>query len=362
MNRLVLVINPGASSTKVGLFEDRLGGGLQERLRETLWHDPKDSGLAQTQTEQLMLRRDAVLAFLALKQIPLADLHAIAARGGLLPPLQGGTYRIDAGMVAWLLERPRAQHASNLGAPIAFELAERVGVPAFVTDPVSVDELSELSRVSGLAGVERESLFHALNIRATARRHAAETGRHLDDLRLVVAHLGSGTSLAALEAGRAVDVVNPRDEGPFGADRCGSLPIAPLLDWLEKSGMSLDQARSHLFSQGGLLSLLGTRDLEEVERRILAGDSKARLVFDAMALQIAKAIAQMAVSLSGQVDAILITGGMARSNRLVDAIHARVEFIAPLHVHPGEDELLALAEAAFRVLDGVEEAPCLRFE
>ncbi|MCD6496948.1 MAG: butyrate kinase [Deltaproteobacteria bacterium] len=358
----ILVINPGATSTKIAWFS-----GSHAAFTQNLRHEDTDLDRFERLADQKGYRTDAVLAAVAAAGHGLSDLDAIAVRGGLLPSLPGGTYLVDEAMVAYLKRASRGEHASNLGAIVGFDLAKRVqaapsdattgrNVPVYVTDPVSVDEMEDVARVSGFPPLERESLFHALNIRAVARRHAASQGKALSRMNLVVCHLGTGISLAALRRGQAVDVVNPRDEGPLAMDRAGSVPVVALLDYMRREQVDPAQLKKELFGRGGMHAYLGTRDLREVEARMDRGEAQARVLFDALALQAAKAIAQMAVVLDGAAEAIILTGGMAHSERLVALIREHVSFLAPLFVYPGEDEMQALADGALRVLSGEEEA------
>ncbi len=324
--------------------------------QEVLRHSDEELGHYERVADQRDFRTRRVEELVAGWGRELSELDAVAARGGLLPPVPGGTYLVDEEMVAWLTRAERGEHASNLGALIALDLARRAGAAAYVTDPVSVDEMEAVARLSGFPPVSRESLFHALNIRAVARRHAEVQGISLGELSAVVCHLGTGISVAALRKGRAVDVVNPRDEGPFAMDRAGSVPVVGLLRYLRESGVAPEALERQLFGRGGVFAYLGTRDLREVEARMDRGDARARLVFEALAYQAAKAIGEMAVILAGQARAILLTGGMAHSERLVAAIRDRVVFLAPVFVYPGEDEMLALAEGALRVIEGREAA------
>jgi butyrate kinase len=280
----------------------------------------------------------------------------VVGRGGLLGPVPAGTLRATPEMADELLRGLRGEHASNLGVPIAVALAADHGCPAFTVDPVSVDELVAEARPTGLAGVERRSFAHALNIRAVARRHARSAGRPLESMRLVVAHLGTGVSMAALRDGRMVDVVNPQDEGPFSGDRAGGVPVTAVVEMCFAPGAERGAVRRRLFGDGGLFSLLGTRDVREAIARAAAGDAAAVLVVEAMAYQVAKSIGAMAVALEGRVEAILLTGGMAHQDEVVEPIRRRVAWIAPVLVLPGEDELGALAEGALRVMSGEETA------
>jgi butyrate kinase len=247
-------------------------------------------------------------------------------------------------------------HPSNLGAPLAQALAAGPGCPAFVADPVSVDELEPAARLTGLPELPRRSLFHALNVRAVALRHAATLGRPLADLVLVVAHLGSGVSVALVRSGRVVDVNDSADEGPFSARRAGGLPSMALLELAERDPAGIPALRRRMMAEGGLKAHLGTADLAEAEHRAAAGNTQAALVLEALALQVAKAIGALAAAARGRVDGILITGGMARSERLVEDIAARLRWIAPVTGSPGEAEMEALAGAAARVLRGEEPA------
>ncbi|HET8723736.1 MAG TPA: butyrate kinase [Anaeromyxobacteraceae bacterium] len=346
---LVLVVNPGTGSTKIALFQ----GGTPV-AEEALRHPP-EAIRSPRMADQLPLRLGAVRDFLA-RSAAGRRLDAAVGRGGLLGPVPAGTLRATPEMAEELLRGPRGEHASNLGVPIALAVAREHGCPAFTVDPVSVDELEPEARITGLAGVERRSFAHALNIRAVARRHARAAGRPLAAMRLVVAHLGTGVSLAALRDGRMVDVVNPQDEGPFSGDRAGGVPVTAVVDACFAPGATRESLRRRLFGDGGLFSLLGTRDAREAVARGEAGDAAAALAVAAMCLQVAKSIGALATALEGRVDAVILTGGMAHDPRIVDPIRRRVEWIAPVAVLPGEDELGALAEGALRVLSGEEAA------
>ncbi len=351
---LILAVNPGVASTKLALYR---GDALV--IESKLPHRGLVARPAARVWDELPARTAASASFLAEAGVARGDLAGVVGRGGLLPPLAAGTYAVDAAMLAALEAAARGEHASNLGAAIARAVAEAHGCPAFVVDPVSVDELDPVARVTGLAGIERRSFVHALNLRAVARRHAREAGRPLAALRLVACHLGTGVSLAAFRGGRMVDVVNPQDEGPFSGDRAGGVPATALVDLCFAPGADAAGVRRRLFGDGGLFSHLGTRDAREAVGRVEAGDARASLVLDAMAYQIAKAAGGLAAALEGGVDAVLVTGGMAHLAPVVEAIRRRVAWIAPVRVHPGEDELRALAEGALRVLRG--EEPALRY-
>ncbi|HEX8927081.1 MAG TPA: butyrate kinase, partial [Terriglobales bacterium] len=287
------------------------------------------------------------------------DLHrfdAAVGRGGLLRGVPSGTYRVNQNMLDELRRAKRGDHASNLGAPMADAIAKHAGCKAFIVDPVSVDEWESIARLSGTPLIERPCLSHALNTKVTAKRYAHDQSRPYKDLRLVVAHIGSGNTVSAHRDGHMIDATNSREEGAFSALRAGAVPAIKLIELCDSGEMSAKELERALTAEGGLKAYLGTSDLTEVEKRIDSGDEKAELVFNAMAYQISKDIGAMATVLNGQVDAVLITGGMAFSARLTKAICERVEFIAPVHFYPGEDELQALAEGALRVLTGEENA------
>lgn len=347
--QLLLAVNPGAGSTKLGLF--RGAGRVMEHVER---HAERELERFSRIADQLSWRTAAVRSFLERALVERGALAAVVGRGGLFKPVLSGTYLVDEAMLRDAELSRHGEHAANLGAPIAKAIADEHGCPAFVVDPVSVDELEPVARLSGLAGVERKSLCHALNMRAVARRHAAAVGRRIEELRLVVAHLGTGTSLSAQREGRLVDVVNPQDEGPFSGDRCGGIPATALIELCFAPGAEKSAVRRRLFGDGGLFSYLGTRDVREVAERAERGEAEPRLVLDAMAYQIAKAVGELAAALCGNVDAVLLTGGAAHGRALVSRIRPRVAWIAPVFVYPGEDELLALAEGALRVLGGQE--------
>ncbi len=280
---------------------------------------------------------------------------AVAGRGGLLPPMECGTYLVDDAIVEELHQARRGEHASNLGAVLALKFAQAAGVNAYIVDPVTVDEWQDCARPTGSPLVQRSCVGHALNIKAVARRFAREQGRAYAELRLIVAHMGSGITVSAHRDGRMIDNNTP-EEGPFGPDRTGWLPVRELIKVCFSGAYNDRQLDRMVFGEGGLFAYLGTRDLTEVERRIDAGDAKAAAVYEAMIYQIAKEAGAMAAVLCGKVDAVLLTGGMAHSERMVQKLRGYLEWIAPITVYPGEDELLALAEGVFRVLDGEESA------
>jgi butyrate kinase len=350
---VILVINPGATSTKAAVFED----GRLIRA-EALRHADRDllAFAGGRVLDQLELRLGAVREAFGGRAY-----DAVVGRGGLLEPLPGGTYLVDDEVLDDLRTARRGEHASNLGPFLAAAMAADAGCPAYIVDPVSVDEWPPVARLSGMRGVERESLSHALNTRAVARRHAASAGTAYEALRLVVIHLGSGITVSAHHDGRMVDACNSMEEGPFAMDRAGSVPCMKLLDLAFTATTPAAQAelRRRLFGEGGVYGYLGTRDLEAVLRRIDEGDDEAAAVVAAMLYQVGKEAGAMAAVLEGRVDAVLVTGGMAHAPRIGDALRRTLGWIAPVHLHPGEDEAEALAQGAERVLAGAE--PALRY-
>jgi butyrate kinase len=348
----VLVINPGSTSTKFGVFT-REGAEWVTAIRhgdEELEQFRGRSMLARTGYRAALVEQALRAAGYDAKQFA-----AVAGRGGFLPPIECGTYLVDDAIVEELRQARRGEHASNLGAVLALKFAQAAGVNAYIVDPVTVDEWQDCARISGSPLVQRSCVGHALNIKAVARRFAREQGRTYAELRLIVAHMGSGITVSAHRDGRMIDNNTP-EEGPFGPDRTGWLPVRELIKVCFSGAYNDKQLDRMVFGEGGLFAYLGTRDLTEVERRVDAGDAKAAAVYEAMIYQIAKEAGAMAAVLCGKVDALLLTGGMAHSQRMVERLRRYLEWIAPITVYPGEDELLALAEGVFRVLDGEEPA------
>ena len=352
----VLAINPGTTSTKIGLWTR-----TSEVFAHTIRHGDEEVQRFQGRPmlDRLQYRAGRMEAALEeaglLNAGGLEGLAGVAGRGGFLGPMDCGTYLVNDAMIEVLRQARGGEHASNLGAPLALRFARRAGVEAYVVDPVTVDEWQPCARRTGSPLVERTSIGHWLNTKAVAKRFARERGRPYAELRLVVAHMGSGVTVSAHRGGRVIDS-NSIEEGPFGPDRTGSLPARALARLCFSGAMSGPEVDRHLFGDGGLFAWLGTRDLMEVERRIEAGDARAAAVFEAMVYQIAKETGAMAAVLHGKVDAVLLTGGMAHSAPVLAQLRPQIEWIAPVTVYPGEDELRALAEGVFRVLDGEEEA------
>lgn len=343
----ILVINPGSTSTKVAIAEDdSISSG------ETIRHDANELAHFPKAWDQFPHRLQ-VCRHWALPR--LTECSAVVARGGLLRPLQGGTYRVTREMIDDARANLQGEHESNLGCALADELAREYDCPAFIVDPVSVDELDCLARYSGLPFIERKSLSHALNIHAAGRRAASTLGIAFSESSLVVAHLGGGISIAPLRGGKIVDVNDASSDGPFSSERTGGLPLQQFVSLCFSDNYSEEEVRKLVTKKGGLTAYLGTNNLPEVEERIGSGDRSARETYEAMAYQIAKEIGAMATVLKGNVQAIVLTGGAANSKMLTQWIEERVRFIAPVMIFPGEDEMSALAHGALRVLRGEEQ-------
>ena len=349
----VLAIDPGSTSTKIAVYVNERAEWMRNLCHSDAEMEPYRG---RPILDQLEFRRAAIDRALGAAGYTLDGFDAVAGRGGLMRPIASGTYRVNEAMLADLRAAAHGEHASNMGAFLAQSLAACGGGLACVVDPVSVDEYSDKARVSGTALDERHSLSHALNTKAVAKRFAREKGLAYTDLRLVIAHLGSGISVSAHEGGRMVDVNLAGQEGPMSTERAGGLQWFSVVQMCFSGRYTQESMYNALFREGGIYSYLGTKDLREVESRIATGDAKAALIFDAMVYQVAKEIGAMAAALNGRVDAILLTGGMARSEKLIAALREAIEWIAPVVLYPGEDELQALAEGALRVLRGDEEA------
>jgi butyrate kinase len=348
---LILALNPGSTSTKLAVFQNN-----KEALAVTVRHSVSDFAGLESVADQYPIRRRLISERLAQEGYAIEDFDAIVARGGLMRPIEGGTYRINQRMLRDLRAAKRGEHASNLGALIADALARPAKIPAYVVDPVSIDEMIDIARVSGLPEISRQSLWHALNIRRVARIVARRMGKRMADLNLVMAHLGGGITVAALRRGRCIDVNNAIEGGPFSPERAGGLPILQFMDAVLASGLGREEWFQRLTRQAGVVAYLGTNDIPRVERAMRKGRKKETLIWNAMVYQIAKEIGAMATTMECRVAAIVLTGGLAYSRKLVGAVRRRVGRIAKVIAYPGEDELAALAEGALRVLRGEEEA------
>lgn len=349
---LILAINPGSTSTKVGLFS-----GANLLYDESFHHSREDLAQFSQLADQLDFRTAVVESFLQKHQVRVPDLVAVVSRGSILKPVQSGAYVINDAMLADLKSfKYGGDHVSRLGPQIAAILARPHQLPAYIVDPISVDEYASESRYSGLPELPRISLLHALNTRAIAYRYAADQGTTIDQLNVVIAHLGGGLSFTPLQNGKMIDNNNANENGPMSPERAGTLPSLQLAQLCYSGRYTQAEMTKRLIGGGGLMAHLGTNDLREALQMTDGGDEHAAEVLEAMFYQMAKEIGAMAVALKGECSAIILTGGMAHSERLVERIRDYVSWIAPVVCYPGEDELKALAEGAWRVLQGEEEA------
>ena len=349
----VLVINPGSTSTKVSVFENG-----EEVLKIRIDHPIEELEKFDRLMDQKDFRKEAVVKSLKEKGYDIKDFDAIACRGGILPPLSGGTYRVNEEMVDYLMNESPVEHASNLAAVIGYELAKPLGIPVFITDPISVDEMIPEAKLSGIPQIERKSYGHYLNMKAVARWVAEkEYGKKYEELNFVVVHLGGGISVAAHRKGKVIDINNANDEGPFSPERTGELPVGDLVKVAFSRKYGKRELKKRYVGKGGLVAYLGTNDMREALRRAREGDEEAEKVVEAMAYQIAKEIGGMAAVLKGEVDGVIITGGIAYNDDFIERIAKYIRAKLPkIHVVPGEFEMKALAEGAMRVLKGEEKA------
>ena len=346
----ILAINPGSTSTKIAIYENEI-----QKFKTTIEHSAEELEKYKTVAEQYEMRKDAILEYLKNNDYDVAQLDGIAARGAPLPPLNTGAYKINASMVDRVKNRPLAEHASNLAAIIAYELAEKLSIPAYIYDAISSDELSDIARISGMPLIPRDSLLHTLNTRAVCMKTAQKMNKIYKDLNIIIAHLGGGITISVHSKGRIIDIVSD-DEGPFSPERAGRVPCRKLIDMCYSGKYDHGTMRKMLRGKGGLVAYTGTSSAIEVEEKIKSGDENARLVYEAMAYQISKGIGELATVVNGDVDVIIITGGIAYSDIITGWIKERVKFIAPVEIVPGENELEALANGVLRVLRGEETA------
>ena len=346
----VLVINPGATSTKVAVFEEE-----QELLKKSIVHTAQELEGFDRVIDQAEFRQRAVLEAVAEGGFRLEDFDAVCGRGGLYRPIPSGTYAVSDRMMQDVEQAPYGEHPSNLGAYLARRIGDLVGIPAFFVDPVCVDEMTEVAHVSGFAEFRRLSQFHALNQKSVGRKAARQLGKSYEEARLIVCHLGGGVSVAAHDHGRVVDVFNVKDEGAMGMDRGGGLPVNQLIDYCY-AGRSREEVKRTLGRRSGMLSYVGTTDFREICARVVSGDERFTAAYRALVYQLAKDIGAMAAVLHFEVDAIVYTGGMAYEQFFCDDITAYVGRLAPVLRFPGEEEMRALAEGALRVLHGEAQA------
>ena len=347
----MLVINPGSTSTKISIFENEL-----ELFTSNISHGKLELDPFKRVWDQYEFRKKLIKDLLENHGIKPASLSAVVGRGGLFRPVVSGTYIVNELMIEDGRKAYGGEHPANLGAVLAFGIGWDFQIPAFIVDPPSVDEFAEISRYTGLPEIPRKSIFHALNVKATARIAAEELGQKIDQVNLIVAHLGGGITVAALKKGKTIDANNALQSGPFTPERSGTLPMLEFAEWCFLEDTSLEKIKKRMIGGGGLIAYLGTNDCKEVEKRIEAGDKKARIVYEAMIYQIACEIGARAVALKGQIDAIVLTGGLANSEYIIGGLKEWVGFLGKVLVYPGEDEMKALALGGLRVLRGEEEA------
>ncbi len=346
----ILAINPGSTSTKIALYEDE-----RELLLKTLEHSVEEIEKHEKIMDQLQMRKNLVLSFLKDNSYEADIFDAIVGRGGMLPPVNAGAYKVNDLMVDRLKNMPLMEHASNLGAVIAYEIANLTGRPAYIYDSVKVDELNPIARISGMPAIPRTSTSHVLNSRAVAIKAAKKYNGEFEKMNFVVAHMGGGVSLGVYEKGRLVDVISD-DEGPFSPERSGRVNCRELVNLCFSGKYNKKEINKMLSGNGGLKGYLGTVDAREVEKMIESGSEEAALVYEAMAYQISKGIGELATVVKGKVDAIILTGGIAYSKMITGWIRERVESIAPVEIMAGENEMESLALGALRVLRGYESA------
>lgn len=348
----ILVINPGSTSTKIGVFDNE-----RSIFEKTLRHETDKINTFPHIIDQYEFRKQTILETLDEEGINISKLSAVCGRGGLLRPIEGGTYTVNEQMIEDLRKGFAGQHASNLGGIIAFEIASALNIPAYIVDPVVVDEMEEIAKISGIPSIERRSIFHALNQKAVARRVASDHNKRYEDLNLIVTHMGGGITVGVHKNGRVIDVNNGlHGDGPFSPERAGTVPAGDLVSMCYSGEFFREEMMKKLVGQGGLVGYLHTNDATKVEKMVEAGDKKATLIYSAMAYQIAKEIGSASAVLKGKVDAIVLTGGLAYGKNFVKEISSYIDWIADVLVFPGENELQALAEGALRVLKKEEEA------
>lgn len=348
----ILAINPGSTSTKMAVYDNE-----ELLLEQTDRYSNEELASFEHVIDQYGFRKNSILQILWEKGVSLDSLDAIVGRGGLLKAIEGGTYTVNAAMIEDLRQATKGEHASNLGGVIAKEIADELHIPAYIVDPVVVDELADIARISGLPGYDRVSIFHALNQKAVGRKVAKDLGKGYDQAKLIVAHMGGGITVGAHSYGKVIDVNDGLcGEGPFSPERAGGLSTAHMINLCFCGKYTAGDIKKLLTGKGGLVAYLGTNDGREVVKRIQAGDAQAKLIYEAIAYQVAKEIAANSAVLFGKVDAIVLTGGLAYDELLVSLITERVNFIAEVKVVPGENEMIALTEGALRVLRGEEDA------
>lgn len=348
----VLAINPGSTSTKIAVFD-----GEKPIFETTLRHQAEEINKYEKIYDQYEFRKAVILDTLNENEINLTKLSAVVGRGGLLKPIKGGTYGVSERMLGDLKVGVLGEHASNLGGILAHEIATGLNIPSFIVDPVVVDEMEDVARISGMPELERKSIFHALNQKAVARRAANDLGKPYESINIIVAHMGGGVSVGAHSGGRVIDVNNALDgDGPFSPERAGGLPVGGVAKMCYSGKYTHDEIKKKLKGMGGLVAYLDTNDGREVGKMIASGNKKAELIYKAMAYQVAKEIGACGAVLKGDVDAVVLTGGLAFDKTLIGWIREKIDFLGTVFIYPGEDEMSALAQGALRVLNGQEKA------
>ncbi len=347
-----LIINPGSTSTKIGVFEDET-----LLFEETLRHPTEEIEKYDSIVDQKDFRKQIILDVLEKKNFDIKSLQVVVGRGGMLKPIPSGTYPVSDDLIRDLKIGVQGPHASNLGGILAREIGDSIGVPSYIVDPTVVDELIPIARYSGIPELPRTSVFHALNQKAVAKRFAKEQNKAYNTLNLIVVHMGGGVSVGAHEQGRVIDVFNALDgDGAFSPERAGAVPSGALIKMCFSGKYTEKEVYKKVVGNGGFNAYVGTNDMRDVDAMAEEGNEKAAEVREAFILQVAKDIGSMSCVLKGKVDQIIFTGGIAYDKVVVSGLKERVGFIAPITVYPGEDELLALAQGALRVMNGEEQA------
>lgn len=347
----ILVINPGSTSTKISVFENE-----KELFKNTIHHSKLELEPFKRVWDQYEFRKKLIKELLEAHNINPKSFSAVVGRGGLFRPVVSGTYRVNELMIEDGRKAYGGEHPANLGAVLAFGIGWDYHIPSFIVDPPSVDELDELARYTGLPEIPKKSIFHALNVKATARLAVSDLSKKYHEVNLIVAHLGGGITVSAIRKGRVIDTNNALDTGPYTPERAGTLPMFDFAEWCFSGKDSLEQIKRRMVGGGGLVAYLGTNNCKEVEKRVSEGDREAKVVYEAMLYQIAQEIGSRAVALKGDIDAIVLTGGMAESEMVVEKLKEWVGFLGKVLVYPGEDEMKSLALGALRVLKREEEA------
>ncbi len=347
----ILVINPGSTSTKISVFENE-----KELFKNIIHHSKLELEPFKRVWDQYEFRKKLIKELLEAHNINPKSFSAVVGRGGLFRSVVSGTYRVNELMIEDGRKAYGGEHPANLGAVLAFGIGWDYHIPSFIVDPPSVDELDELARYTGLPEIPKKSIFHALNVKATARLAVSDLGKKYHEVNLIVAHLGGGITVSAIRKGRVIDTNNALDTGPYTPERAGTLPMFDFAEWCFSGKDSLEQIKRRMVGGGGLVAYLGTNNCKEVEKRVSEGDRKAKVVYEAMLYQIAQEISSRAIALKGDIDAIVLTGGMTESEMVVEKLKEWVGFLGKVLVYPGEDEMKSLALGALRVLRGEEEA------